>query len=351
MSTDRLLQEASAERHRSLSGSNPTMFFIVGRGRSGTTLLRRILNAHPNLAVPPEAMFIMNLYRKYRRVTEWDREKLLSFFDDLWVEKRLSYWHLNAVELEQQLLEHEGYGQFADLCKEVYANYAQVQGKFDVVALGDKNPHYCLFLPQLIDLFPDAKFIHVVRDFRDNILSYQNVSFDTSNTSALAYRWKRYNAEILKSSEKYFEQFILLRYEDLLTKPRISLERVCHFLGIGFHPGMLEYYRDQGDGLAAEWHINLQKPLDEARVFAWKRRMQTQDVRKADFVCRDIAAFYGYENTSAQTSFSLFASTLPGILQGWLMTSLERLVILLPTRLMAAIINSYRALTGSLRHA
>ena len=114
---------------------------------------------------------------------------------------------------------------------------------------------------------------------------------------------------------------------------------------------MLEYYGDQRDGLNAEWHTNLQKPLDKARVFAWKRRMRPQDVRKADFVCRDITAFYGYEPTSAQASFPLFISTLPGILQGWFMTNLERLVILLPIRLMAAIINSYRALSGSLGHA
>jgi len=65
------------------------MFFIVGRGRSGTTLLRLLLDTHPKISVAPEAQFIMNLYGKYAGVTEWDDDRILAFYNDLWLEKRL----------------------------------------------------------------------------------------------------------------------------------------------------------------------------------------------------------------------------------------------------------------------
>jgi hypothetical protein len=215
-------------------GSRFTLFFIVGRGRSGTTLLRLLLDTHPAISVPPEAQFIMSLYNKYAR-TRWDKGKILSFYNDLWLEERLDDWNLNREKLKQDLLACGSEASFSHLCMTVYANYALVQGKEGVTILGDKNPIYARFLKELIGLFPESRFIHIVRDYRDNILSYQSVKFDVNSTSALAYRWKKYNEEVLKYSRIYPERFILVRHEDLLTDPTRHLRRVCSSINIREH--------------------------------------------------------------------------------------------------------------------
>ena len=327
------------------------LFFIIGRGRSGTTLLRCVLNAHPRLAVAPEALFIMNLYREYAKVEHWDRGHLLSFYDDLWLEQRLNSWQLDKERLRGDLLACGTDARFADLCKVVYANFASRLGKDDVALLGDKNPIYCLLLPELISLFPDAKFIHTVRDYRDNILSYKEVKFDTNSTSALAYRWKKYNQEVLKASERHPQRFLLLRYEDLLTAPEYQLQRICRFLVVDFEPAMLDFYKAQPNALVWEWHRNLRKPLEKTHIALWKSRMREIDVLKSDYICHEISSLFGYERSDKQGSAALCALTLPGVVLGWTLTSLERLVFFLPTRWLAAAINSYRKLTGSLQRA
>ena len=323
-----------------------TLFFIVGRGRSGTTLLRLLLDAHPAISVPPEGQFITSLYNKYAR-TRWDKEKILSFYNDLWLEERLDDWNLNKEKLKQDLLACENRASFPELCMIVYANYALASGKEGVTILGDKNPIYSLFLKELIYLFPDSKFIHIVRDYRDNLLSYQRVKFDVNSTSALAYRWKKYNEEILKYSKQYPDRFTLVRHEDLLTDPTYHLVRICSFLGVDFDRGMLEFYKRPTNAPKWEWHTNLAKPLDKNRVYLWKKTMTRSDVLKSDYICRNLASHFGYENASKQRSITLFFITLLGVLYGSIITYTEKFIFYLPVKLTANIITIYRIITKS----
>ena len=323
------------------------LFFIIGRGRSGVTLLRSLLDTHPRVSVTFHTVyFIMNLYKRYARA-KWTREKILSFYDDLWLEESLANWRLDKDKLRQDLLACEGRASFPELCKVVFANYATVHGKEGCIILGDKNPLYSLFVRELISVFPDAKFIHVVRDYRDTILSYQGVKFDANNTSALAYRWKKYNEEILKNSKRWPEKFAILRYEDLLENTERELERICSFLEIDFDPVMLNFYKNQKD--VPEWHRNITKPLNESHLCLWKNEMERGDVIKSDYVCRDLSKYFGYEGASGKGSPFLFIATLPGVLYGSLITWLEKFIFFLPLRLRATIINYYRTVTGSLR--
>jgi len=324
-------------------------FFIVGRGRSGTTLVRLLLDAHPAVAAPPEGQFIISLRNKYAKA-RWDKDKLLSFYSDLWLEERLDDWNLDKEKLKQDLLARGSKASFPDLCMMVYAHYALSSGKEGVTILGDKNPIYARFINELIGLFPNSKFIHVTRDYRDNILSYQRAKFDANNTSSLAYRWKKYNEEILKYGERYPDKFILVRHEDLLTNPIHHLERICSFLGVDFDPLMLEFYKPPRNAPKWwEWHTKFIRPLDKSRVYLWKKKMKRSDVLKADYICRNIANYLGYENTSKPRSIILFFVTLPGVLYGWIVSCLERFVFFLPTKLGMNMVTFYRVITGTSR--
>jgi len=332
-----------------LSSKYP-LFFIVGRGRSGTTLLRLLLDTHPSISVAPEAQFIMNLYGKYAGVTKWDDDRILAFYNDLWLEKRLDDWNLNRERLRQDLLACGCRASFADLCRIVYANYAAIQGKGDAVLLGDKNNHYALFVKELMALFPEAKFIHIVRDPRDTIVSYQSVRFDAGSTCALAYRWNRYNQEILKYSNEYPDRFILVRYEDLVMDPVHHLGRICSFLGVDYNPVMLEFYKYQSKNILKwEWHQNLRKPLDRGLVYKWKGIMKDRDVLCSDYICGSLARRFGYESAYPEKSVSLLITTLPGVIYGMVLTYLERCIFFLPLKLRSNIITCYRIVTGSLK--
>jgi hypothetical protein len=325
------------------------LFFIVGRGRSGTTLLQNLLNANPNLAVAREGQFIMMLQKKYMR-TKWDSDKISEFYSDLWREKRLQHWNLGKEQLMRNLLMLGEHATYASLCKIVYAEYAISNGKENVTMLGDKNPIYSLFVGNLLRLFPDAKFIHLVRDYRDNILSYQKVNFDSSNTVALAYRWRKYNEEILKFRRNSPEKFLLVRYEDILLEPEIELSKICKFLGVDYTPTMLEFYKYKQYMPQREWHQNLANPLNKDKVFEWGKKMKRKDICHADYVCRDLASWFGYDH-QGNGSFRLWVETRPGVILGWLLTMLEKMVFYIPAKLNTSIINYYRQLTGSLRRS
>jgi len=235
------------------------------------------------------------------------------------------------------------------LCKIVYANYAFLQGKNGDVVLGDKNPNYLLVVNELLNLFPDSKFIHMVRDPRDNILSFQQVDFDVNGTSALAYRWKKCNEAVLRCSKEHPDQFLLLCYEDLMHDPTEHLNRICAFLEIDYDPGMLEFHKNQRfERLQkGEWHESLRKPLNTGRSYRWKKEMKKSEVLKADYVSGKIVGELGYETTSPGSSLMLFIMTFPGVVYGWLLTFLERFILILPfMKLRMSVINSYRSLTG-----
>ena len=324
-----------------------SVFFLLGRGRSGTSLLRAILDSNPDILVAPEAMFVMHLYGKYRDVRNWNRTRILEFYDDLWTEQRLVKWGLDRDQLRQTLLAVDRSSSFADLCRTVYGQYALSQGRPDTRIIGDKNPHYSLCIAPLVELFPDSKFIHIVRDPRDNILSYQRVRFDVNGTAALAFRWRQYNEAIMQYRLRLPDRFMLLRFEDLVQNPAVELARLCSFLGVTYSSEMLEYYRQERVETQFDWHQNLSKPLDSTRIYAWKKNMDPAEAKLAEVICADVAQELGYALYYTEGSVNLPMRARLDILYGGATTSLEMLTFRVPLPLRTRIVDSYRTLTGS----
>lgn len=318
------------------------MFFLVGRGRSGTTLLKSILDAHPSLSVAPEGLFVMNLWRSYRRGA-WTPERIRRFAKHLYLERRMRRWSIDRDELEERWL---GMGDptFARLCAEVYELHADRTAKAPGRLLGDKNPHYGLFVRELRAVFPHARFVHVVRDYRDNVASYLNVPFDVKSPAALAYRWNRYNAAVLDAAAETPGKFHRLRFEDLVHAPGPTLEALCNFLNVEMHPAMLEN-REAGSVQGLEWHRNVGKPIDAGLAGQWREKLTPGQVAAADRICQPFAAQFGYAPSEhAGLKAGLGAA---GAAIGWGVTALERQVFQLPISVQALVINAYRRLTGN----
>ena len=174
--------------------------FILGNPRSGTSLFRVMLNHHPEILVPPESGYIQWWYSKYRNVTQTQlNDKLFrkNLIEDILSSKKIETWHIQKEQLEYcfNKLEPTNY---SEVCQAVAICYSKSINKTPKI-LGDKNNYYINHLSELIDIFPEAKYIHIVRDGRDVACSYLDLH---SNSSKSAYKPKLPN-EIIDIAKEW----------------------------------------------------------------------------------------------------------------------------------------------------
>jgi hypothetical protein len=278
------------------------LFFIIGRARSGTTLIRTLFDAHPNVNIPVESPFIVRLHRKYAKIRYWDKNKLLRFFDDLQKVLYFENWNIDREKLKTDLLLCEGYNKYQTICKVVICNYSSIFEKHEILVYGDKNPVYSLSINKLFKLYPDSKYIYLTRDYRDHILSMLRTELYTPDILALAYRWC-YSVRLMKKLIiTHPESFLTVRYEDFIQDPYLHLEKMCNFIGIEFKPEVLEFHKHEKEAgdlfpreMREKFFNNLFKPIDASRIYMWKKQMADDDVRKVDCMVGKWAEYSGYE--------------------------------------------------------
>jgi hypothetical protein len=320
------------------------IFFIIGRGRSGTTLLSKMLNSHAELAVAQEGLFILNLAGRYEGLRRWDDTVRGRFIEDLLREKRMAMWGIDRQVLAERLARAPEPPDYATLCLMVYDAYALSQDKRGIRVFGDKNPHYTLLLPRLERIFPDAKYIHLVRDYRDTIVSYRKVAFDLSNVAGLAERWNHYNRPAVELARRRPEACLCVRYEDLVNEPQREVARMCAFLGVAFDEGVLDYHK-RDDPAAPAWFrtlfADLKAPLKRENAEKWRREMRPEEIALADAICGGLGRRFGYEPAAAPAAGERLPK-LWGSLTGWGFSALERLLFSFPVRLRTEILNFER---------
>ncbi|MBK8474013.1 MAG: sulfotransferase [Sphingobacteriales bacterium] len=299
------------------STTNIPLHFLIGIGRSGTTLLTTMLNAHPNLVATPENDFALFFQSQFA-----DKDMSKPADIDLFVrlfnrprQQAISVWNPEPTTLRRIFARHPQGISYADLCKEVYLSYSfKAEGSNDIRAIIDKNPIYTLHIPLWTRLFLDAKFIVLVRDYRDNILSRKRTDKRSrlNATTIHAAVWNIYYRHILKAQQQNPQRFLTIRYEDLAANAEAVLRQICSFLAIGFEPVMLEAYR-QNELLKSKrvkesisqadyehisaMHENLSRPVNTDRVAAWQREMPIADRATAEQICGQLGERFGYATT------------------------------------------------------
>lgn len=319
----------------------PRMFFITGRGRSGTWLLQSILDSHPALCVAPEALFIINLQSSYGHVTHWTDKLKQQFYEDLILEKKINdWWKLTNEQLKAHIFAQDAAMDYAAMVKSIYLLYNRENDQKELQLIGDKNPEHTLFMEPLIKLYPEAKFIHMVRDPRANILSYQNVKFDLDNTSALSYRWNLYNKAALKSISNYPDKILLIKFEDLLMDKEAVIKSICDFLGIASFENTDTFHTKSKTILA--WNESIAKPIDKSKAKDWVERIGAKDRNLVESITHELAQNFGYEMTKSGSKFNW------GLFKGWYVSLLEKYFFKIPYRLRMKILNTYRYQKGVL---
>jgi hypothetical protein len=309
------------------------VFFIIGRPRSGTTLLRLLFEAHPHVLIPPESPLIISLYKKYIKITEWDEKLIRDFTEDVFRQRYFDKWLVDKEVLYQNLLEGRGKNSFQEMVKRIIASYRSVYKKEEIRMLGDKNPAYSLYPDRIHKLFPDAKIIHITRDYRDNYLSLINVDFEVPVVPLVIYRWKFAFRLMQKLKKRCPEQVYPLKYEDLATDPEKTFREVCRFLGLDFDPHVLSFYEKKdeveksyaGSEEIAIVHKSLFNPISTGRMELWKKQMTGRQIRVADLVAGKTAEKAGYRREYPSFNIFLYLWIFPTLVYASVMYWLIRL--------------------------
>jgi hypothetical protein len=316
------------------------IFFIIGRERSGTTLLRTLFDAHPNVSIPIEFHFIWLMYNKYYNRKTWTIQQLENFYKELICLPRFHLLTIDKEKLHQDLISMAGENNYSTICKTVLANYISFFDKKELLILGDKCPVYAVHIKKILKAFPEAQIIHLTRDYRDNVLSMLRANIESHVFSSLVYRWKYYNRKVKNAAKVFPDSFITIRYEDLVSDPTVNLKKICNFLKLPYIEETLEFYKKKDDfmrvypkGVFESIHSNLFKPVSADHVFVWKKKMGPYRVRLADSIVGADAEFWGYERVNRKRDWFLLFLNWPGLAYGRLYFLLGNLVGMLPLSL------------------
>jgi hypothetical protein len=262
-------------------------FFIVGSARSGTTLLRLILNAHPDVAVPPESRFITELYEGR------DRVEVDSLLDRLAAHQRFAAWEVPIEEIRRELSGSRA--RYSEIMTAAYSAYARLQEKS---RWGDKTPRYVENIPLLARLFPEAKFIHLIRDGRNVALSYAEVPFGPKSIVKVAALWaQRVAAGMLDGRPLHGDRYHEMLYEDLVEDAAGEIKSTCEFLELEFDPEMLDYTERAGDAMlprAERFNPRVTDGTIAARR-SWQDVMPDRQVELFEAVAGPVLSELGYE--------------------------------------------------------
>jgi hypothetical protein len=247
----------------------------VGSGRSGTTLVQSIFDSHPRLAVTHEAHFVVPMARRRWLYETGGGVDTQRFVGDLYRDLKFRSLGLPRKDVFDAIARA---ADFADACRAVFAVFASTRGK---ELYGDKTPHFVKHIPLLARLFPETRFVHVVRDGRDAALAFRQRDFGPRSVVDAALYWKR-NVERGQAAGRRLgpDRYTEVRYEDLVSEPEPTVRAVCAFLGLEFQAEMLRYY-ERADAILSTLthptiHENLRLPLTFG-LRDWRRTMTTHE--------------------------------------------------------------------------
>lgn len=266
-------------------------FFIVGTGRSGTTLMAQVLNAHSQVCVPVELQIAFEESGNGARLAEiFEAGTNLTF-------RAEDYIRLIEERCPSNLARYYDYFDFFNNCPypilslqwfltELYTDIAYSKGKS---IFAEQTPWYGQNIKLLNKLFPRAKFIHMVRDGRDVAISFTRTPWWHKDANLNLERWTKEVNRIERSGTFLSNgRMTTIRYEDLVLNPEEETKSVCNFLGIQFEETMLktEHHIDYGQysnipydsALTSpayqKWKMEKKNAFFSDNIYGWKSNKQ-----------------------------------------------------------------------------
>ena len=271
--------------------------FIVGAPRSGTTLLRAMLNRHPRIGLSDETYYFYYVYLRRRTFGDLaNAGNRRSLVESYGATQRMHRLKVDLPRLNERLMaEGTSYPAFFAT---ILQFYAEAQGK---VRAGEKTPHHAWYVDDLLSWYPNGRVIHLVRDPRDVCASLFNVPWGRKTATANTDLW----VNLTRSAERGQgnPRFRRVRYEDVVAEPEQAMREICEFIGEQFDPATLSTAKvstaDQ------PWFLRSHDALSKDRLGAWQGQLTRDDVRLIEAGAGSLMREMGYQTSESPASAGL----------------------------------------------
>lgn len=280
---------------RAMTSQTSRPIFIIGCPRSGTTLLQQMLHSHRRIAFPSETRFVHTSYHARLGFGDLEREENRRALAE-WITRgkdtKFKVLELDTADVIEEIV--HGPPTLGSALAIIFRAYARQHGK---PRWGDKRPSYFRRVPILQRMFPDAQFIHLVRDGRDAVSSLIKMPWYKGDIYAAALTWR----EAVDTGKRLAtrlgpDTFYEFYYEDLVAEPEDALEKLCAFLGEEYDPAMTNAYQHARETVptARKWHLRTHEAPNTRQVGAWRSRMEDWEADLVEHALAGRLVDHGY---------------------------------------------------------
>lgn len=278
--------------------------FVIGVDRSGTTLLRLMLDSHSKISIPYESHFFIRFYRRRESFGDLEEEQnRRKLVEEILEQPYVNRWDqqitIDELDLDKCI-------SLEATIDQIYSAYARRFGK---EIWGDKTPEYVDQIDVLNNMYPNARFIHIIRDGRDVGLSILKRWWGADDFVTVMRYW----VEKVTLARKMLgvlpeNRSIEIRFEDLVVEPEKELRRVASFLGLSYEEGMVAEYTQGARGKVSEgmeedrnsYHKHLTSAPSVKQAYKWTKALSPADQAIAHEIAGPLLTELGYTEGVAQ---------------------------------------------------
>lgn len=269
--------------------------FIVGAPRSGTSMLRFMLDRHPRIGLCDETHFFYYVYSRRRHFGDLsdvrNRRRLVERYLEM---KNIRVLDLDRDRLAGTLLQHATSYRLFFLI--LLTRYAEEEGK---ARIGEKSPDHALHVETLCRWYPGCRIVHLVRDPRAVVGSLKRMPWARNSVMANARWWRRNNEAPL--AIRHRDNYLRLRYEALVSDPEAELRRICDHVDEPYSEAMLA--PDDADD-HRPWTQRARREVTSDRVDRWEAELTEAQVALVEHVAGDTMERLGYGPAAGAPSFT-----------------------------------------------
>lgn len=280
--------------------------FITGCPRSGTTMLASILGNKTTCVVTPESDFFVDFIYKYfaKKNNSIKTSEYIHFLNNNY---RFKQWKIDANKIKD-LPKKVTFTNLNDVIEKtvmLFANEHLGASKNEFARI-DHTPNSINNFDLLNKLFPDSKFIFIIRDPRAVYASVKDLDWGANSSLRLSEIWNEYTTHYFSLQKLFPNKICLIKYEDILLNPALEIKKLCEFSAITYDDTMLEAKGFKIPGYTASQHNLVGKKLDKNRIEKWKDELNEKDILIIESKCRYIMNAFGY-STSQDINYRIGA--------------------------------------------